>query len=136
MIPALAAVPVVQGVVGGVVGSVANLFSPKAPQAPTAPGTFNSYIDRVARPTTESTAAPARSGTMRSEDWSRMGVQDVQSWAKGLAGRHVDATDESGHTISGTVGSVTQLGQTTALSIGGHLVSLSQLKQVSWSEAA
>jgi hypothetical protein len=136
VIPAILAAPLVQGVVGSVVGGVMNMFSPSGP-APTGSvaNTFNPYLDRAA------TAAPAPSisspsGTMRSDELGQMSPTDAQSWAKSLAGKHVDATDESGRTISGLVGGMQMLGSTLALNIGGHLVSLSQLKQISWSPSA
>lgn len=134
MIPALLAVPIVQGVVGGVVGSVANVFSPPAPAAPASSPSFSPYLNRAATATApQPSAATSPTGTLRADQWSQMGNSDVQSWMKSLAGRHVDATDESGRTISGLVGGMQQLGNTLALNIGGHLVSLSQLKQISWS---
>jgi hypothetical protein len=70
---------------------------------------------------------------MRSDQWNQMGSSDVKSWATSLTGKHVNATDETGRTISGLVSGMQQLGNTLALNIGGHLVSLSQLKQISWS---
>jgi hypothetical protein len=74
-------------------------------------------------------------GTMRAEQWNRMGNSDVKSWVSSLAGRHVNATEASGRTISGVVNGVQQVGDALALNIGGHLVSLSQLQQISWSPA-
>ena len=134
MIPALLAAPMVQGVignVGGVVGGMINSLAPAKPSAEAPP--FSAYIDRVARPST----SPAGSsvGIMRSEQWSNMHPTDLVTFANSLAGRHVDATDESGHVFSGTVTGTQQLGDSLALKIGGHLVSLSQLKQISWSPA-
>ncbi|HEX4140998.1 MAG TPA: hypothetical protein VHY09_11665 [Candidatus Methylacidiphilales bacterium] len=64
-----------------------------------------------------------------------MSDTDVKSWVDGLPGRHVFATDISGRVYSGTVQAVETTAGTPALNIGGHLVSLSQLKQVSWSPA-
>ena len=129
MIAALLAAPIVQGAVG----QVMSCFAPSSPAAPaSASASFNPYL-------TQATAAPQLSpgsspiGTMRADQWSQMKNSDVQSWMKSLAGRHVDATDESGRTISGVVGGMQQMGNTLALNIGGHLVSLSQLKQISWS---
>ncbi len=133
MIPALFAAPMVQGVVGSVIGGVANAFAPSAPAAP-APPAFSPYMDRVARPAAPS-AATTPTGMLRSEDWSQMSPSDVQTWANSLAGHHVDATDASGRTISGLVSGMQQMGHAPALNIGGHLVSLSQLKQISWSPA-
>lgn len=131
MIPAVFAAPAVASAVGGVVGSVMNAFVPSAPSGP--PPSFNPYIDRVATPTAPSTTT---SGTLRAEDWGGMDQTSVKTWAQGLAGHHIDATDASGRTISGVVDGVTQLGNTLALNVSGRLVSLSQLKQVSWSSAA
>jgi hypothetical protein len=134
MIPALLAVPVVEGVVGGVMGSVANIFSPSTPPASASSTAFNPYLNKAtaaAVPQPSPTTEP--SGTMRADQWNQMGKADTQSWLKSLSGRHVEATDESGKTITGQVNGMQMLGNTMALNIGGHLVSLSQLKQVSWS---
>jgi hypothetical protein len=133
MIPALFAAPMVQGIVGSVVGGVSGAFAPSAP-AQSAPPAFSPYMDRVAKPAAPS-AATSPTGMLRSEDLSRMNATEVQTWANSLAGHHVDATDASGRTISGLVSGMQQMGHTPALNIGGHLVSLSQLKQISWSPA-
>ena len=139
MIPALLAVPIVQGVVGGVVGQVMNCFAPSSPAsaAPTPASTtsFSPYMNRAASAATAAQPAMATpsSGIMRADQWGQMGTSDVKSWMTSLTGKHVNATDETGRTISGVVTGMQQLGNTLALNIGGHLVSLSQLKQVSWS---
>lgn len=133
MIPAILAAPLVQGVVGGVVGSVMNCFSPSSPASAPA-GTASSFgpaLNRASAP--DISAATFSTGTMRSSQWAQMGSADLNSWTKSLQGSHVDATDTTGRTISGTVTSVQQLGNTLALNIGGHLISLSQLNQISWS---
>jgi hypothetical protein len=134
VIPAFLAMPVVEGVVGNVVGSVANCFGPSSPDASSS-ASFSPYLNRatavVAPQASSFTASPT--GTMRADQWSQMGASDVKSWMKSLSGSHVNATDATGRTISGVVNGVQQLGHTLALNIGGHLVSLSQLKQVSWS---
>jgi hypothetical protein len=131
VIPAILAAPLVQSVVGGVVNGVMNCFAPSAP-APISRPSFNPYLDGAAATLQAPLVSPS-TGTMRSDEWNQMGATDVQSWAKSLAGKHVDATDESGRTISGLVGGMQMLGNNLALNIGGHLVSLSQLKQISWS---
>ena len=140
MIPALLAVPVVGSIVGSVAGTVAgqvanvaNCLSPSAPSG-SGPSSFTPCLNQATAAT-----APARSattspiGTVRADQWSQLGKSDLQTWMKSLAGRHVDATDETGRTISGLVGGMQQVGSTLALNIGGHLVSLSQLKHISWS---
>jgi hypothetical protein len=139
MIPALLAVPLVQGVVGGVVGSVMNCFAPSTPP-PTAPtsGSTSSFSQELNSAAATSAAprlslAASPTGTLRANEWGQMAPADVKSWMTGLAGKHVTATDETGKTISGVVGGMQQLGNTLALNIGGHLVSLSQLTQISWS---
>ncbi len=143
MIPAIFAAPAVEGIVGGVVGTVANLFAPSGPTGSVAPSsasistTFNPYLNNAtaaANATPSATITPS-SGIMRSSDWDSMDSTDQTSWAKGLTGKHVDATDNSGRTITGTVSGMQMVGSTLALNIGGHLVSLSQLKQISWSPA-
>ena len=130
MIPALLAAPLVGSVVGSVAGSVANCFAPSAPS-------FDPYLNQAtkaaATPAPIPSASASPTGTLRADQWSQLGKSDLQTWMKSLAGRHVDATDQTGRTISGLVGGMQQLGDTMALNIGGHLVSLSQLKQVSWS---
>ena len=137
MIPAILAAPLVEGVVGGVVGQVMNCFAPSTPSAPASSASFNPYLARAAAATPlQASLAASPTGTMRADQWSQMDSSDVQSWMKSLAGRHVDATDESGRTISGVAGGMQQLGSTLAINIGGHLVSLSQLKQVTWSPSA
>jgi hypothetical protein len=64
-----------------------------------------------------------------------MGSADLSTWMKSLTGSHINATDVAGHTVSGVVSGVQQLGGALALNVGGHLVSLSQLQQISWSPA-
>jgi len=131
MIPALLGVPMVQGVVGSVVGGVMNAFSPSAPSTPPA---FSPYLSRAAQPSAPSPAT-LPSGTLQTGQLSQMNSKDVETWANSLAGKHVDATDASGRTISGLVSGMQMLGHTMALNIGGHLISVSQLKQISWSPA-
>jgi hypothetical protein len=139
MIPAILAAPLVQGVVGGVVGSVMNCFSPSAPPAspgsPAGPATsFSPYLNSASNAVApQFSPATFSSGTIRASQWNQMGSVDMNSWMKSLQGSHVDATDTTGRTFSGTVSNVHQLGNTLALNIGGHLVSLSQLKQITWS---
>jgi hypothetical protein len=133
MIPAILAAPMVEGVVGGVIGGVMNAFSPSEPTAPlpTTNSSFSSSLNQAA--TAPSSAPLSSTGIMHSSEWNQMGSADIKSWAQGLAGRHVDATDASGRTISGQVNGMQMMGGVPALNIGGHLVSLSQLKQISWS---
>jgi hypothetical protein len=123
----LLVVPVVQGVLGQVMG----MFSPSAPPASATPST--SFANSLASATAAPSFSSFSSGTMRSGQWNQMGASDLSSWTKGLQGSHVDATDDSGRTISGTVSGMQMMGNTMALNIGGHLVSLSQLKQITWS---
>ncbi len=136
MIPLLAALPVVQGVVGGVVGSVADMFTsqPTAP-APTTSTSFSSALNSASSAAAAATISTS-SGIMRADQWNQMSGSELQSWAKGLAGRHVDATDAAGHAITGTIGNVTPNGGDISLNINGHPVALSSLKQISWSATA
>jgi hypothetical protein len=136
MIPAILAAPVVEGVVGSVVGSVMSCFSPSAPAsaAPAPESTFTPYLSR-ATSAPDSSPTTFSSGIIRSNQWNQMGTSDLNSWMKSLQGSHVDATDATGRTISGTVSGVQQAGGNLTLNIGGHVVSLSQLKQISWSPA-
>jgi hypothetical protein len=125
-----------ESVVGGVVGGVMHAFAPSEPQppAPVNATTFSSALSQATG--THSAFLSGASHTLRADDWNQMSTQDQQTWAKGLTGRHVDATDATGHTYNGIVGGVHPLGDTLALSIGGHLVSLSQLKQITWSSSS
>ncbi len=133
MIPVLAALPAVGDVLGGVVGTVANVFSP-APTTtnPTAFSTAFNSASSAASAATISTSC----GIMRAAQWNQMSGSELQTWAKGLAGRHIDATDAAGHTVTGTVNGVTPAGNDISLNINGHLVALSGLKQISWSATA
>lgn len=133
MIPALLAAPMVEGVVGSIAGSVAGLFSPQS-SAPASSAAFNPYLEQ-ARAAASSALFATPSGSMTSNDWSQMSPADVQTWMKSLTGKHVHATDISGRTISGVVNGLTLNGGVPALNVGGHLVSLSQVNQITWSPA-
>ena len=134
MIPALLAVPMVQNLVGGVVGGVVNAFAPSTPP-PSTPTTFAASLNRAAAPGT-SAPSMAASGVLRADQWAHMNPTAVQSWAKGLIGRHVDATDASGRTVSGLVSALQPAGNSLSLNVGGHLIALSNLKQISWASSA
>ncbi len=140
MIPLLAALPVVEGVVGSVSGIAGGAMSSFAPSEPTAPAPatsipFSSALSQATKTiqTAPSTTSP---GIMRADQWNQMSGADVQSWAQSLTGHHVDATDAAGHTVSGVVSAVQQGSNGVSMTIGGHLVSLSDLKQVNWSASA
>jgi CheY-specific phosphatase CheX len=142
VIPLLAALPAVQSVVGGVVGSVAgnvaSMFSDSQPSAPASPAmspSFSSAMNSASSAAASATISTS-CGIMRSDQLGQMTNSEVQSWAKGLTGRHVDVTDAAGHAVSGVVNSVVQSGSNTSLNINGHLVSLSSVKQISWSATA
>lgn len=124
MIAALLAAPVVQGVVGQVVSQ----FAPH----PIAPR-FNPYIQNLDIAPRAPANVSSPSGTLQSSQWGQLGNSDLQGWLKGLVGRHVDAVDASGRTISGVLSAAQPLGGGNALTIGGHVISLSQLKQITWS---
>ena len=134
MIPALAALPMVEGLVGGVVGTVANVFAPSQPTAP-APATSAPFASALSRVTSAIPSATSP-GIMRADQWNQMSGADVQSWAQSLTGHHIDATDTAGHAITGTVNGVTPNGNDISLNINGHPVALSDLKQISWSATA
>ncbi len=135
MIPLLAALPTVEGVLGGVVGNVASMFSDSQPSAPVSPIASPSFTSALNSASSAAAAATISTscGIMRSDQLGQMTNSQVQSWAKGLTGRHVDVTDAAGHAVSGVVNSVVQSGSNTSLNINGHLVSLSSVKQISWS---
>jgi len=132
MIPAILAAPVVENVIGGVVNQVSGMLSSQN-STPVSAAAFNSKLNSATAAAAPSAGSASPTGTMRADDWGQMSTADQKSWLQGLAGKHVDATDESGRTISGTVGGMQMSGNTLAVNIGGHLVSLSQLNQVSWS---
>jgi hypothetical protein len=140
VIPLLAALPVVQGVVGsvsGIAGGVMGSFGPSEPTAP-APATslpFSSALNQATK-SIHATPSITSPGIMRADQWNEMSGTDLQSWAQSLTGHHIDATDAAGHAISGVVSGVQQTGNDVSLNVGGHLVSLSDLKQVSWSATA
>jgi hypothetical protein len=139
VIPALLAAPVVQGVVGSIAGSVAgtvsSLFSSPS-SAPASSAAFSPYLNRASLESAAvSSTFTSPSGSMTSNDWSQMSPTEVQAWMKSLAGKHVHATDVTGRTISGVVTALTQEGGAPALNVGGHVVSLSQVNQISWSPA-
>jgi hypothetical protein len=134
VIPAILAAPLVEGVVGSVVGSVANLFSPSAPPPAASATSFNPYLNNATAATApQPSVSAASNGTMRADDWNQMSPADQKTWLSSLTGKHVQVTDESGRTITGQVSGMQSLGNALALNVGGHLVTLSQLKQISWS---
>jgi hypothetical protein len=140
VIPAILALPMVQNIVGGLVGNVVNTFAPEqanpTPAPTAATKTFAPMLAQAAAGAAHTlNTGGTPSGMMLSSDWSQMSDSDLKTWTTGLNGRHIDATDEMGRTISGTVNGVQTIGQGLALNVGGHLVSLSQLKQISWSPA-
>jgi len=135
VIPAILAAPLVQGVVGSVIGGVMSAFTPSAPE-PSTSATFDSQFNRAAAPAASTAVTPGMAGTLRSTEWSQMSDTDAKTWLTSLSGRHVDATDASGRTVSGVVNGVQLNGGVLSLNIGGQLVNLSQLKQISWSSTA
>lgn len=140
MIPLIAALPVVEGVVGsvaGIAGGMINSFAHSEPTAPT-PTTSVPFSSALSQATNAFHATPSTksAGILRADQWNQMSSADMQSWAQSLSGHHVDATDAAGHTVSGVVSAVQQTNNGVSLNIGGHLVSLSDLKQVNWSATA
>ena len=133
MIPALLAAPLVEGVIGSVVGGVMNAFSPSAPAASTS-SPFIAQLQRAAA-SLNTSAASSTAGTMQAPQWNQMSPGDAHTFLSSLSGRHVDATDASGRTFSGVVSGVSVAGDHPTLTIGNHIVSLSSLKQISWSTA-
>jgi hypothetical protein len=128
MIPALLAVPVVEGVVGQIV----NQFTPQPMPPSFAPHLQGSMAATApARPSTQ-----AATGALRADQWNQLSASDTQAWLQGLTGRQVTATDLSGRVISGIGGALQHAAQGNTLTIGGHVVSLSQLKQITWSPSA
>jgi hypothetical protein len=142
VIPAILAAPVAEGVLGSVAGSVAGVVSglfggnPAAPvnNANASSSSFGPILNQVAARATASLYSQP-SGSMTSMDWSQMGGTDLHTWLMSLTGRHVNAVDTSGRTVSGIVQGFSTMNGTMGLNIGGHFVSLSHLNQVSWSPA-
>ena len=132
----MAALPVAQSILGGVVGNVASMFNsqPTAP-APTSSLPFSSAFSSASSAAAAATVSTS-CGVMRSSQWNQMSGTELQSWAKGLSGRHIDATNAAGHAITGVVNGVTNTNGDISLNINGHLVALSDLKQISWSATA
>jgi len=134
VIPALLAAP---GVIEGVASAVGSLFSdPSSSSAPAQQSTANfaPYLKQAAAAATAS-VLNSPSGSMTPMDWNQMNSSDLSSWMKGLTGRHVSATQINGHVVSGTVNGVVLNGGVPSLNVGGHLVSLSQINQISWAPA-
>ena len=131
MIPALLAAPLVEGVLGRV-------FDALVPHSSslTAPP-FQAELEQASAQAKSSfTVANTASGTLTAGQWTQMGSPEQTAWLQSLKGSHVNATDASGRTFSGVVADLQEIGTgSVALNIGGHLVSLSQLKQISWSPA-
>jgi hypothetical protein len=141
VIPALLAAPMVQGIVGSVAGSIAgtveSLFSQPS-STPASSASFNPYLERAGQGATTAYAPSpysTPSGSLTTLDWSQMSPTDIQSWMQSLGGKFVRATDVSGRTVSGVVNGLVQNGGVPALNVGGHLVSLSQVNQITWSPA-
>jgi hypothetical protein len=134
VIPAILAAPVVEGVLGQIIGMLAPQSSSSSTPAPS----FTPALNKAATagtPVVTPSPIAGTSGTMTSSNWSQMSATDLQSWMKSLAGSHVHATDISGRTISGIVEASQQTGGIPSLNVGGNLVSLSQLNQITWSPA-
>jgi hypothetical protein len=134
VIPAILAAPVVEGILGQVIG----MLSPQSSSSSAPTPSFTPALNKAATvgtPVVTPSPIASASGTMTSSNWSQMSATDLQSWMKSLAGSHVHATDISGRTISGIVEASQQTGGTPSLNVGGHLVSLSQLNQITWSPA-
>ena len=62
-----------------------------------------------------------------------MSDPDLRTWMMGLTGKQVHAVDSQGHAVSGIVEGYSQTGGTMGLNINGHLLSVSNLSQISWS---
>ncbi len=132
MIPAILAVPAVEGVLGAVAGSVAGLFGANSSSSAATTSSFAPMLRQAAvRATASLYATP--SGSMTPSDWSGMSSTDLHSWMMGLTGKHVNAVDFQGHTVSGIVQGFSTINGALGLNVGGHFVSLSNLHQVSWS---
>ena len=131
MIPALLAAPLVEGVLGQVLDALVPHSSALTPPP------FQAELQQASgRSNSSATVATASSGTMTAGQWTQMGSVEKTEWLQGLKGSHVNATDASGKTFSGVVEGLQKIGTGgMAVNIGGHLVSLAQLKQITWSPA-
>jgi hypothetical protein len=133
MIPALLALPFAQSALGSVAGGLASTLGGVISNgAQTFGQQFNS-LTNMGQPSA-STVSP--SGTLQSSQWNQMNSSQLQAWGQALVGKHVDSTDIAGNAISGLVSGIHQANGITTMEIGGHLVTLSQMNQISWSPSA
>jgi hypothetical protein len=138
VIPAILAAPVVEGVLGSVAGLASSIFAPPSASAtsasPVASGSFAQSLQQVA---SRATAAlyNTPTGSMTPNDWSGMNGTDLHNWMMSLTGKHVNAVDLGGKTVSGIVQGYSTMNGTMGLNVGGHFLPLSNLNQVSWSPA-
>jgi hypothetical protein len=139
VIPAILAVPAVEGLLGSVAGVASSIlsapFSQGGPSSATpAASGFGPILSQVSsRASALLYATPT--GSMTTNDWNGMSGTDVHNWMMSLTGKHVHAVETDGKTISGIVQGYSTMNGTTGLNISGHFVSLSNLNQVSWSPA-
>jgi hypothetical protein len=137
VIPAILAAPIAESVVGSVIGSVGGTLSSLFSSPSSSSTSAASFAPMLRQAATQAHAAALNSpmGTMTSTDLAGLSGSDLHTWMTGLTGKHVQAVDSQGHTVSGVVEGCTQTGGSFGLNVNGHLLSLSNLSQITWSPA-
>ncbi len=138
MIPAILAAPIAETLIGSLLGSVeGRLSSALGSPGAASPVSSASFAPMLQQAAAQAHAAVLHSpmGTMTSTDLGSLSDIDLRSWMMGLTGKQVHAVDSQGHAVSGVVEGYSQTGGTIGLNINGHLLSLSNLSQISWSPA-
>jgi hypothetical protein len=137
VIPAILAAPIAESVAGSVLGTVGGAISGLFSSPSSSSTSAASFAPMLRQAATQAHAAALNSpmGTMTSIDMAGMSDTDLRTWMIGLTGKQVQAVDSQGHTVSGIVEGYSQTGGTIGLNVNGHLLSLSNLSQITWSPA-
>ncbi len=130
MIPALLALPFAQSAISSIAGGLASTLGGALSNGAQ---TFGQQFNSLTNSAQAAISKVSASGTLQSNQWNQMNGSDLQAWGQALVGKHVDATDIAGNAISGLVSGIHQANGITTMEIGGHLVTLSQMNQISWS---
>lgn len=118
-------------------GSVINAFtggSSRQPQTAVSDNSpsFQSFLDKESQGQgQEETFGPL--GCLQSNGLSKLGGSSLQQFGQNLDGRSINATDFSGKVLSGVGSHFAVHNGVATLEIGGNIVNLQQLKQISWS---
>jgi hypothetical protein len=137
VIPAILAAPIAESVAGSVLGTVGGAISSLFSSPSSSRASAASFAPMLRQAATQAHAAALNSpmGTMTSNDMAGLSGSDLHTWMTGLTGKHVQAVDSQGHTVSGIVEGCSQTGAAAGLNVNGHLLSLSNLSQLTWSPA-